>query len=382
MTGNLVDARSAYTEAVRISEAAGNIHMVFIAKANLAEILIEQGQFHQAAKIYFETLKMAALPDGQISPLAERAYAGLSRISYAWNRLETAAEYAHQCIELSLRWGSNEYQAIGYVVLAELEHGKGNPEKAQEAMRAAEQLIREYPLAPWRSIWVKSALARIWIAQGNWGRASELVQESGITMDGNPKDTEIPYLHEPVYFILLRLFLAQGNHEAALTLSERLLHEAETTNRMGQVIEILVIQALAFQGKKALDQSLAVLERAFTLAQPEEYVRVFLDEGEPMAKLLYQARSHRIGYALELLSAMGKASPKQPPAQLLIEPLSLRELEVLKLIETGCSNQEIAAKLVISIATVKRHISNIYAKLGVESRTHAVSMARELGLFE
>jgi LuxR family maltose regulon positive regulatory protein len=150
---------------------------------------------------------------------------------------------------------------------------------------------------------------------------------------------------------------------------------------MGQVIEILVLQALAFQAKKDMAHALATLERAISLAQPEGYVRVILDEGEPMARLLVQARGHGIGYAAELLAAMGgPAGVTQPPAQPLIEPLSARELEVLRLIEAGCSNQQIAAKLFISIPTVKRHISNIYAKLGVESRTQAISLGKELRL--
>jgi len=147
----------------------------------------------------------------------------------------------------------------------------------------------------------------------------------------------------------------------------------------------MVLQALIFQGRKELDQALAVLKKALSLAKPERYIRTFLDEGEPMAKLLYQAKAHRIeaGYVAELLSSMGKAaSVTLPPAQRLIEPLSARELEVLKLIEAGYSNQAIAAKLVISIPTVKRHISNIYAKLGATSRTQAVSLGRDLRLFE
>jgi LuxR family maltose regulon positive regulatory protein len=265
-------------------------------------------------------------------------------------------------------------------MLARLEQAQCNAQHAQKAMRVAEQLASEHRLSPWQSIWVKSALARLWIAQGNLDRASHFIQQSGITMDD-----EIPYLREPEYRILLRLLLAQGDHDAALALSKRMLQKAEATNRMGRVIEILILQALAFQGKKEVSHALAVLERAVSLAQPEGYVRAFLDEGEPMAKLLYQAKTHRIGtgYAAELLSAMGEASgATQPPAQLLIEPLTMRELEVLKLIEAGYSNQEIAAKLVISIPTVKRHISNIYAKLGVKSRTHAVSLGRELRLFE
>jgi LuxR family maltose regulon positive regulatory protein len=380
MNGDLEVARHAYVEAVRIAQAASNVHMVIISNTNLADVLMEQGQLHQAARIYSESLQMATRPGGQISPLAASVYAGLSRVSYDWNHLAAAAKYVHQCLALCRRWGSIEFQMVGYVMLARLELAQCNPENAQEAMRAAWQLASEHHFSPKRSIWVKSELARLWIAQGNLERASHFVQKSGITMED-----EIPYLREPEYLILLRLLLAQGDSDAGLALSERLLQTAEATNRMGHVIEILILQALAFQGKKDVVQALTILERAVSLAQPEGHVRLFLDEGEPMAKLLYQAKSHRIGtaYVAELLSAMGRASgATQPPDQLLIEPLTLRELEVLKLVEAGHSNQEIAEKLVISITTVKRHISNIYAKLGVKSRTHAISLGRELKLFE
>ena len=125
--------------------------------------------------------------------------------------------------------------------------------------------------------------------------------------------------------------------------------------------------------------------KAFALARPEGYVRTFLDEGEPMAKLLYQAKAHGMGagYAAELLAALGNPSGSAlPPAQLLIEPLTPRELELLRLIEAGHTNQEIAAKLVISMPTVKRHISNIYTKLGANSRTQAIARGKELNLFK
>ena len=385
LEGNLVEAQRAYTDAVLISQSAGNIHMVIIANSNLADILMEQGQLHQADRIYSETLQMATLPDGQISPLAEKVYAGLSRISYEWNHLEDAAKYVQQCIELSRRWGSYESQAMGYVMLAGLELAQCNPEKAQGAMVAADQLISEYSFTPWRSNSLKSALARLWIAQGDLERASYLIQKSGIPVDDIPGEGQIPYAQEPLYLTLLRLHQARGDFDAVLGLSLRLLQNLDETNRVGYVIEILVHRALAFQGKREMDHALAVLEKAFSLAQPEGFMRTFLDEGEPMAKLLYQARSHRIGtgYAAELLSAMGNAfGSNLPPAEFLIAPLTLRELEVLNLIETGCSNQEIAARLVISIPTVKRHISNIYAKLGASSRTQAVTRGKELNFFK
>jgi LuxR family maltose regulon positive regulatory protein len=385
MDGDLAEAQRAYADAVLISQATGNIHMVIIANSNLADILVEQGKLQQAARIYSETLQMAMLPDGKISPLADRVYAGLSRISYEWNHLEDTAKYVQHCIDLSRCWGSYESQAIGYVVLAGLEHVQCKSEKAQEAMRMADQLMVEHPLTPWRSNSLKSDLARLWIAQGNLEKASHLIQNSGFPIDNLPQGGEISHQLEPLVLILLRLHLAQGEYDAALAVSQWLLQKLDETNRVGRVIEVLVLQALAFQGKRDIDQTIAVLKKAFSLAQPDGYIRTFLDEGEPMAKLLYQAKSHLVGtgYAAELLSAMGNAfGGTLPPAELLIEPLTLREMEVLKLIEAGYSNQEIAGKLFISLPTVKRHISNIYTKLGTSSRTQAVSRGKELDLFE
>jgi LuxR family maltose regulon positive regulatory protein len=251
---------------------------------------------------------------------------------------------------------------------------------AQEALGAADLLLSEQRLSPRRSMWVKLASAHWWIAQGSLERASHLVQQLGITFND-----EIPYEREHEYLLLLRLLLAQGEFDDALSLSERLLHMAESIQRKGRAIEVLILQSLIFQGKRDLPQALAVIGKAFSLAQPEGYARVFLDEGEPMAKLLYQVKSHRMDskYSSELLTTLGGvAGTELPSVQLLIEPLTLRELEILKLIESGSTNQDIADELVISIPTVKRHISNIYAKLGAQSRTQAISLGRELKLFE
>jgi LuxR family maltose regulon positive regulatory protein len=227
-------------------------------------------------------------------------------------------------------------------------------------------------------------LARLLINQGNLERALHLVQKSGIDLDSSAGESEIPYLLEPMYLILLRLVLAQRKYNQALGLSHRLLHQAEAGNRAGRVIEILILQALAYHGKNDKEQALAILERAIMLAQPEGFVRVFLDEGEPMEKLLYQAKVHQVGasYLSELLSHVSTDSNQAlPNTQLLVEPLTKRELELLKLIEQGCTNQEIADRLVISIPTVKRHISNIYSKLGVKNRTQAISIGKKLNLF-
>jgi LuxR family maltose regulon positive regulatory protein len=383
MNGDLAGAEHAYREAARIGQAAGTVHMAIIANSHLAEVLMEQGWLYQAARTYSETLPMATRPDGQRSPLADRIYAGLSMVSYEQNDLEASMQCARQCLDLCRQWGSYDFRAISTVMMARLEHSQGYLDKAQAAMRAAEQLVSQRPLSPRWTVWVKSVLARLWLAQGNVEQPAHFVQQGGLT-----PDDEIPYLRELEYLTLLRLLLAQGDLDAALALSGRLLQKAEAAHRMGRVIEVLVLQALAFQAKRDMPRALAILDKAVSLAQPEGYVRTFLDEGEPMARLLYQAQTRHggTGYASGLLAALAAqdraSAPAQLPAQLLIEPLSARELEVLKLIEAGHSNQEIAARLVISMPTVKRHISNIYAKLGAKSRTQAVSLGRELRLFE
>jgi LuxR family maltose regulon positive regulatory protein len=264
-------------------------------------------------------------------------------------------------------------------MLAQLEHVQRRPEKVRESIRSAERLMQEHRLLPKHLSWITHALGKLWIEEGNLEKASHWIEESGITVD----DPDIPYLREPDYLILLRLLLIQGDYDAGLRLSERLIDQAQAAKRKGCVIELLVLQALLFQEKKAIGQALTTLEKALSLARPEGYVRTFLDEGEGVAKLLHLVKARRIetDYVTELLAAMGEVEEEtQSPVRLLPERLSAREAEVLKLIETGCSNQEIAEKLVISIATVKRHISNIYAKLGVRNRTQAVSIGKELRL--
>ena len=383
--GNLADAQRAYADSVSASQTAGNISVVIIASSNLADALMGQGKLQHAARIYSETSQMVTMADGSISPLAGRVYAGLARISYEWNRMDDAARYARQAIELSGSWGSLEYQATGHVVLASLAHVQGRSDEAREAMRVAEHLMREHQPTPWRSDCVMSGLARLWVAQGDLERALYLIQESGAPIDNLPREGKISHQLEPLYLILLRLHLAQNEGDAALALAHWLLQQLEGTSRTARVIEALVLQALAFQAKRDVDQALAALRMAFSLTRPEGYVRTFLEEGDAMTRLLFQAKSRQTGtgYAAELLSAMGHAFGRAvPPAQLLIEPLTSRELEVLKLVEAGYSNQEIATRLVISMPTVKRHISNIYAKLGISTRTQAVSRAKELNLFQ
>jgi len=380
MNGELEEALQAYLRAKQIGQAAGDIHLVILVNCNLGDVLVEQGRLQEAMAIYSETLEMATRPDGKKLVIAGRVYGQLSRVSYEWNNLETATEQARQGITLCNYWGAPEYEAVGLVALARAEQVQGNQPAALEAMYSAERLVSEHLLLPKCLIWVNYTLARLWIAHGNFEKAARIVQASGLTIDD-----EILFLREPEFVVRLRLLLAQADYDTSLSLSKRLLEKAEAGKRIGRVIEVLILEALIFLGRQETEQALAVLKRALSLAKPERYIRTFVDEGEPMVKLLHLARSRKIEteYTTDLLSAVEKtAGIAQHPAKLLNEPLTAREMEVLKLIEAGCSNQEIAEKLVISFTTVKRHISNIYTKLDAKSRTQAIAIGKELKLFE
>jgi LuxR family maltose regulon positive regulatory protein len=226
--------------------------------------------------------------------------------------------------------------------------------------------------------------ARIWLAQDELDAASQWVGERELNPDGEPT-----YLREMEYIVLARILIAEERLDEATRLLQQLLEIAEVGARTSRAIEILMLQALATQAGGDTDQAMSALQRALTLAEPEGFIRIFVDEGPPMARLLYEAVTRGIApdYARRLLAAFPDAAPvptgpsiSQTPDSDLIEPLSGRELEVLALIAQGLTNPEIASRLFVSLNTVKAHTRNIYGKLGVHSRTQAVAKAKALGV--
>ena len=203
-------------------------------------------------------------------------------------------------------------------------------------------------------------------------------------------DDELSYRREVEHIGVARALIALGQSEEAVGWLARLREAAEAGGRTGSVIEILSLQALAYQSQGDRTQAMAALERALTMAEPEDYVRTFVDEGAPMAALLRRAATRGVApaYLSKLLDALDAEAPMRrsptgpasPVVQPLEEPLSEREFEVLRLIAAGLSNREIAQDLVLATGTVKKHTNNIFTKLGVCSRTQAVAHARELGL--
>jgi LuxR family maltose regulon positive regulatory protein len=236
--------------------------------------------------------------------------------------------------------------------------------------------------------WIMSQSAawqsRIWLAQDKLGAAAHWVRERSLEPDHAPE-----HLSAFEYIALARILIAQGRWDEASRLLQRMLEPAEVGGNTTRAIEILSLQALALQVGGDTTRAMDALERALTLAEPEGFVRIFVDEGPAMARLLYEALARGIapGYVPRLLAAFPmpemeqEGSPNtQAPESDLIEPLSGREQEVLQLIAEGLTNPEIASRLFLSSHTVKTHAHNIYSKLGVHNRTQAVTRARALGV--
>jgi LuxR family maltose regulon positive regulatory protein len=378
ITGDLDTAWDAYSEAARAVRGIGDVHLSIVLNSNLGNVLAEKGQIRQAAAIHRETLEMAALPGGRTAPIGGRACIELGQICYEWNELADAVQHVERGLHLCRQWGNREHEAVGLTVQAYVNAAGGEAEVALAGMQSAVDLVAQYQLAPSQVAWVRARAAQMWLAQGELEKVEDLIREAGITTEA-----AISHVREPEFTMLARLHLAQGDFAAARHVGERLLPAMEAGGRNGRLIGVLLLHALALRGSGDVDAALASLGRALSLARPEGYVRTFIDEGEPLARLLYLARARDVegAYAGKLLAvSRSEAWPSEHPAQLLSEPLTARELEILRMIAGGCSNRDIAGQLYISPATVKRHISNIYTKLEVGGRVQALARSRELGL--
>jgi LuxR family maltose regulon positive regulatory protein len=378
LVGDRRQATQALKAARHAGHMSGNRYLELGAVFALADLTYDQGKLREAFEIYKDALQLATRPGGQKLPAAGMAHFGLGLIHYEWNDLDIAEENTRRAIDLCQQWGHFVYLAAALVLLARLQQAGGDLDGAQQAINQAEELTRNHALALRAESWVSAFRVRMWLAQGNLEAAIRWAEESDIT-----SVDDFSYLREAEYFTLGHVFLATEKYDQVLELTRLLQDTAEATGRTGSLIETHVLRALVFQAKHDFPQALLSLEQALTLAQPEGYIRVFVNEGARMAELLRRAGSQGIEAPLvaNLLSEFDQiAGGPDAAVQPLIEPLSKREIEVLNLLAGGLSNSEIAEKFVITIGTVKAHTASIYRKLNVNSRTQAVARARELEL--
>lgn len=321
-------------------------------------------------------MQWATSAGGRLLPAAGTACIGLGRLFYEWNDLEKAGRYLQQAIELGEQGG---VEAIGFhsaIPLALVLQAQGDISEADALIQHAAHIVNKWHLPPITRR-ISAVQAQLWFRRGQWQQASNWAQANSMSINDDLVETSLTE-----YCTLARLQIVRAKQDEALLLLDRLLVTAQHSGQFRTVIEILGLQALAWRAHDNIAEALASLKRALNLAQPEGFCRVFLDEGRPMAELLQQARQRGLfpNYVDKLLAAFAAAESTPGAADLLPEPLSQRELDVLHLVATGASNQDIADQLFIALSTAKKHVSNILVKLDTPNRVQAVARARELGL--
>jgi LuxR family transcriptional regulator, maltose regulon positive regulatory protein len=385
MRGDLGAAEQAFGKLTTEERKTSNAYLRLLAAYGLGRLRVVQGRLLEAEEAYRWALRPKIGKVRPQLPVAGWAYLGMGELLREWNNLDDATRYLMEALELGKWVGAAGPLAITYTALARVKQAQGDTSGALEAIDMARESAQDFqvhdPLNP-----LAAHLARVRLVQGDVAAAVRWVRERRLGVDD-----ELNYMREIEHLVLARVLIAQDKADEALRLLGRLLSAAHAAGRTGSVIEILVLQALLLQAEDDTTRAVRILEDALTLAEPEGYMRIFVDEGSPIAGLLRCASSAGVSpkYVGTLLATFphdaedpwlssGANIPKY--VQLLSEPLSDRELEVLRLVASGLSNRQIAQELFVALGTAKRHVHNIYRKLEVHSRTQAIARARDLNL--
>jgi LuxR family maltose regulon positive regulatory protein len=380
--GDVAAAQAGYAESWQHMVRAGHIADVLGLAVTLGDLHVVQGRLRAAMRTYEEALRLAAEQDGPVLRGTADMYVGIAALHCERNDLVAANEFLQRSQDLGEHLGLPKNPHRWRIALARVRAAEGDLPAAAELLAEAERLYAGDFSPDVRP--VPAMRARLSIARGRLDEARRWASELGLT-----PDDDVGYLHEFDHVTLARLLLAEycdernvGSGQQALDLLQRLLHAAEEGGRTGTVVEILVLQARVHQARGDIVAALAPLERALTLAAPEDYVRVFTDEGPPMRDLLDSAAERGIGgrYVQRLMKSFDAIPAPKATAAAMIEPLSDRELDVLRLLATDVGGPDIARELVLSLNTVRTHTKNIYTKLGVNNRRAAVRRATELDL--
>ncbi len=394
-SGDLEEAHRAYSDCMAGLRRAGHVADTFGCAIAMSDIRRTQGRLGDAMHTYERALYLGSEQGGSAVRGTADMYVGMSELHRERNDLPAATQELLRSQELGEQIGLPQNPYRWRVAMARIREAEGDLGGALELLNEAELVyVSDYfpqvrPIAAMR--------ARVLVAQGALGEALGWARERGLSVDD-----DLTYLHEFDHVTLARVLLAQTTQDraerslrAATQFLDRLLKAAEEGGRTGSVIEIMVLQALAHQSLGDIPAAFGSLQRALTVSEPEGYVRVFVDEGPPMASLLREVARVAAGeqkgtapdYARRLLAAVDKTDDSTPvrqglagDRQGLVEPLSKRELDVLRLLGSDLDGPDIARELVVSLNTVRTHTKNIYAKLGVNNRRAAVRRAEELDL--
>lgn len=393
----------AFQKAIQNSRAAGNMVSEMLAVAQLALMAIQNGQLHFAAEVCSQAIDYMERESSMTPPIAGAVYGALGLVYYEWNLIEKARDHLLRGVQLSGLGGHNAGVIYNKVSLARVYLAGGDLEAAARTTQEAVDLL-QFGAPTWIRPEVASQRVRIELARGNPFTAETALKEYGISVQDHPLPQRIAYPFESLYLALLRLVLygaqearraqeklKSENLQQGIELADSLIAAARKNQHMGTVLQALLLRALmnSAQGNTAAIPD--DLQRALELAEPQGYIRTFIDEGPQMAVLLKLSleRASRPAYVKKLLSVYSPPELAPTPLQksethvkpeALREPISDRELEVLRLMAEGLKYEEIAEKLVISLNTVRFHVKGIYSKLHADNRTKAIETARRLEL--
>jgi LuxR family maltose regulon positive regulatory protein len=425
LNGDAKAASQAFAEAVVLGQAPDTITLALIAGGRLVQAQALQGRLRQAAATYQQMLDLASTHGVPATPAVGVAQVYMGEVLREWNDLDAAEDLVRQGIAHCTQWAGLAGMALdGYVTLARLLQARGDMEGALAVLQQAEALGRECHVAQYAER-VAVARMQLWLSTGFRGpalRAGDPLGIAAVTQWAGEREAVWRADENPGYvgllerLMLARLHLVHGRLDDAAALLGRLLETAEAGGLMGCVIEILLLRAVCLQGQGQTAQAMIALTRALSLAEPQGYVRLFVDagirrgqapgirshrvpeltpkpaagyptdgsqaQGAPIVRLLQEARSRGLApaYVDALLAACGATGTAAGDDAALVEPLSARELELLRLLAAGLSTSEIAAQLFITTGTARNHLKNIYGKLEVHSRLQAVERARVLDL--
>jgi LuxR family maltose regulon positive regulatory protein len=405
LRGDTRAASQALDEAARMSREAGNVMVAVMALCTLAELSAAWAQLPRAQELYQQALDLATDLQGNPLPIAGMALIGLGELSREWNNLEAATRYLNAGIEQIGKWGG--IGAIdGYLSLARVKHAQGDLDGALELLEKARQLALQFDTTELDDLIVATHQIQIWIALGDLEAAHQWVEARGQETENLLSELvegQLPFdyhLRKHEQLAWARVILAEDRPDEALALLEPWLAAVEQLGGQGsrKAIELQILQALALQARGDTQLAVQALAHALAAAEPGGYMRLFLDEGAPMAHLLQQSclpdtevagRGISPGYVGKLLAEFSaktndqRRKMKPTPSSSLIEPLTKRELQVLRLLAgspPGLSSTEIAHELGVSANTVRYHIKHIYGKLGVHRRADAIARAEDLDL--
>lgn len=376
-TSNWVEADEAYREAAALGEAAGDYTNALLALSSRGEVLQAEGRLRLAVQQYEEVLRLAQTWRIPKAPVIGYALVGLGRVLCEWNDLDAALPYTQAGLERGEQAGMMDVSLRGYLVLARIRQAQKDTDGALADLDAAEGVAEKMGVAEVKD-WINALRTQSWLARGD-PTDIEAALDWARHFRGPFNDAVYP----GVPHALALVWLVSREPDKAIPLLDHALESAQAVGRKGNSVQLLSLKAIAQHALGDPEQALATLGQALKMAEPEGYVRAFADEGAPMARLLRRmlTRLPAPEYVRRLLDALGEPAPAEyAPSSPLIEPLSQREIQVLRLIADGATNQEIAKELVLTVNTVKKHISNIFGKLEVSNRAHAISRARQLEL--